>query len=134
MKALTLHGFKEWMDMYGEASENGDAKAAAELFAQDAEYYEIPFDEPMIGRDSIYRYWSGASQSLKDVRFSYEILALQGNLGIALWQGRFASVKSCNHVALDGVFLVEFDERGKCTVFREWWHRQEIDASPLEGT
>lgn len=134
MNSLTPHGFREWMELYGEASENGDAKAAAQLFAQDAEYYETPFDEPIIGHDNIYRYWSEASQSLEDVRFSYEILAVPGNLGIALWQARFASVKSGNHVALDGVFLVELDEQGKCTVFREWWHRQEIDASASEGT
>jgi hypothetical protein len=95
---------------------------------------ETPFDDPMIGQNAIYRYWSKASQALKDVQFSYEILAVQGNLGIALWQGKFVSVKSGNHVALDGVFLVEFDEQEKCSTFREWWHRQEIDASPFDGT
>jgi hypothetical protein len=66
---------------------------------------------------------------LKDVQFSYEILAVKGNLGIALWHGKSVSAKSGNYIVLDGVFLVEFDEQDKCTVFREWWHRQEIDAS-----
>jgi hypothetical protein len=28
---------------------------------------------------------------------------------------------------LDGVFLVEFDEAGLCSRFREWWHREERD-------
>jgi hypothetical protein len=130
MKSLTLDGFKEWMDMYGKACEDSDPKIAAELFTQNAEYYETPFDEPMIGQDAIYRYWSGASLALKDVQFSYEILAVKRNLGIALWQGKFVSVKSGNHVVLDGVFLVEFDEQEKCSILREWWHRQEIDASP----
>jgi len=129
MRSLTLKGFGEWMDMYGKACEDSDPEVAAELFAQNAEYYETPFDDPMVGQDAIYRYWSEASQALKDVQFSYEILAVKGNLGIALWQGKSISVKSSNHVALDGVFLVEFDEQDKCTVFREWWHRQEINAN-----
>lgn len=125
---LTLNDFKKWMDMYGKASEDGDPKASAELFTQNAEYYETPFDDPIIGQDAIYRYWSDAAQYLKDVRFSYEILAATGNLGIALWQAKFFSIKSSNYVVLDGVFLVEFDEQEKCSRFREWWHRQVVDA------
>ncbi len=134
MKSLTLNGFRKWLDMYGKASEDGDPKAAAELFSQNAEYYETPFDDPMIGQDGVYRYWSGSAQALKDVQFSYEILAVKENSGIARWQAKFVSVRSGSHVALDGVLLAEFDEQGKCSIFREWWHRQEINASPFENT
>lgn len=134
MESLTLNDFKEWMDMYGKACEDSDPQAAAKLFTQNATYYETPFDEPMIGQDAIYRYWSAASQALKDVQFSYEIVAVTGNRGIALWQGKFVGVNSGNRVALDGVFLVEFDQRQKCTLFREWWHLQEIESNPLEMT
>lgn len=116
------------MEMYGKACENSDPKAAAESFAQDATYHETPFDEPSVGQDAIYQYWSGASQALKEVQFSYEILAVTGNRGIALWQGKQLSGESGKRVVLDGVFLVEFAEQKKCTLFREWWHRQEIDA------
>lgn len=129
---LTLNSFKTWMDRYGKASEDSDPKGAAELFTQNAVYYETPFDDPMIGHNTIYRYWGEAAQYLKDVQFSYEILAVAGNLGIALWQAKFVSVKSGNHVALDGVFLVEFDEQGKCSRFREWWHRQVVEAGANE--
>lgn len=134
VQSLTLNGFKEWMEMYGKPCEESDPKAAAELFTQNAEYYETPFDEPMIGQDAIYRYWSGASQVLKDVRFSYEMLAVKANRGIARWQRKYVSNKSGSHVALDGVFLVDFDDQGKCTLFREWWHRQEIDSNPFGTT
>lgn len=125
---LTLAGFKKWMDLYGKASEESDPKAAAELFTHNAEYYETPFDDPIIGQDAIYRYWTEAARYLKDVRFSYEIVTVAGNLGIALWQAKFVNVRSGNHVELDGVFMVEFDQDQKCSRFREWWHRQVIDA------
>lgn len=130
MESLTLENFEKWMDLYRKASEDSDLKAAAELFSQNAEYYETPFSDPIIGREAIYRYWSEAAQAQKDIYFSYEILDVKGNLGIALWKGEFVSVKSGSQVLLDGVLLVEFDGQGQCNKFREWWHRRVIDAGP----
>lgn len=130
MESLTLDRFKNWMDLYRKASEDSDLEAAADLFSQDAEYYETPFSDPIIGRKAIYRYWSEAAQAQEDIHFSYEILDAKGNLGIALWKGEFVSVKSGSQVLLDGVLLVEFDGQGQCNQFREWWHRRVIDIAP----
>jgi hypothetical protein len=123
---LTLEDFTAWMDRYAQASEAGDARAAATLFAPDAEYRETPFDAPIVGQDAIYRYWAEAAPHFKDVRFAYEILAVTGDRGIALWRSDFVSVKSGSRGSLDGVFLVEFDAAGTCRTFREWWHRQTV--------
>lgn len=131
MATLTLDGFKKWLDLYGQASRDRDPQAAAELFSPDAQYFETPFDEPMIGRDAIYQYWSGAAQSLRDVQFSYQILAVKQNLGLARWQANFVPASLGARIALDGVLLAEFDDQGKCSLFREWWHRQEIDSTPI---
>ena len=57
MKALTVDAFDQWLTQYGQASQQNDAQASAELFAQDARYYESPFEEPLIGREAIYHYW-----------------------------------------------------------------------------
>jgi len=132
MESLTLDGFKKWMEAYRTASVEGDLKAAAELFSKNAEYYETPFSNPIIGRDAIHRYWSEAAHAQKDVQFSYEILAVKGSLGMALWRGNFISVQSGSQVLLDGVFLVEFDGQGECSKLREWWHRQVIDTNPFK--
>ena len=126
VEALTVDDFKKWMDRYGKACESSDPQLAADLFTQDAQYYETPFTEPMNGRDAIYRYWSQAVPTRRDVRFTYEILAVKENRGITLWRGKSISLRSGNEVVLDGVFLVEFAEPEKCQMFREWWHRQEI--------
>jgi hypothetical protein len=37
----------------------------------------------MVGRDVIYEYWCKGTQNLKDKESSFEILAVQGNCGIA---------------------------------------------------
>lgn len=120
---LTLEHFAVWMDRYAQASETGDAQLAAALFAEDAEYRETPFDAPIVGRDAIHRYWADAAPHFRDAHFSYEILAVTGDRGIALWRSDFVSVRTGSRGSLDGVFLVEFDAAGSCRTFREWWHR-----------
>lgn len=125
---LTLNAFKNWMEMYGKASVENDPQASADLFSLNARYYETPLAEPLIGREAIYRYWVKGAQTLKDKTSSYEILAMKDNLGIARWQANFTVIESGKHHSLDCIFLVEFDENEKCSIFREWWHLREINA------
>lgn len=72
---MTLEQFERWLKGYVEAWESGDPNLAIELFTDDARYFEMPFDEPMIGRQAIYRYWTeGAGQAQRDLQFSFRIL------------------------------------------------------------
>lgn len=73
MKALTMQAFDAWLDRYSRASRENDARASAELFAQDARYYESPFEEPLIGREAIYRYWRQGAETLTDKTSTHEI-------------------------------------------------------------
>lgn len=124
--------FQTWLEAYGRAWEEGDAAAAAALFAPDAAYYETPFDPPMTGREAIIAYWQeGAASAQRDVRFQYKALAVAGDLGLNHWTAAFTRVPSGVRVRLDGVMAVRFDTDGRCVEFREWWHRME---SPPDGT
>jgi uncharacterized protein len=121
---------ESWLLAYGRAWETGDPDAAVALFASDAAYYEVPFDEPMVGSEAIRRYWSeGAGQTQKDVRFEFRILSTAGRTGIAKWQASFERVPSGVKVGLDGILTAELDQSGRCRVFREWWHRVESGAT-----
>lgn len=133
MAALTLAHFREWMEEYGRASKENDPQASADLFAPDAEYYETPFSEPMVGQEAIYHYWEKGARNLKDKVSSYEILALKENLGIARWQAKFVNANTGNLVELDCLFLVEFGEDRKCRLFREWWHSRVIEPNTTTG-
>ena len=126
MTSITRESFQAWLEAYGRASRENDPQASADLFTPDAEYYESPFSEPLVGREAIYQYWAAGARNLKDKVSDYELLALQGNLGIAHWQAQFFNVKTGKHVALDCLFLVEFDENQKCHRFREWWHSKNM--------
>ena len=88
----------------------------------------------MVGRDAIYQYWNEGAQTLKDKESTHEILSLNDNLGIARWRAKFTNIESGQRLALDCVFLVEFDDDGKCRLFREWWHIKTLDVNPDEET
>jgi hypothetical protein len=131
MFPISLEHFDNWLKGYGKAWEKGDPNATKALFTSDAHYYETPFDPPMIGLDAIYKYWNdNAGVSQEDVSFSYNLLAVDENVGLAHWRALFKRLPSGNSVTLDGIFKVEFSEDGKCKIFREWWHR--IEEPPVD--
>ena len=118
--------FNKWLTAYGSAWENGDPHKASELFSDQASYQETPFEDPMIGREAIHEYWrAGAESSQTEISFTYRILSVRRNEGIAHWQAKFNRVPSGNRVELDGVLVAEFDDVGLCADFKEWWHHRE---------
>ena len=126
MNTLTRGHFQQWMETYGKASADNDPQASTNLFAQNAAYYETPFAEPMPRREAIYEYWNKGAQTLKEKESTFEILSVQDQRGIARWQSKFTVIESGKRLALDCIFVVEFNEEGLCQTFREWWHIQEI--------
>jgi len=126
MPALTHEHFRQWMEIYGRASAENAPRASVNLFAENARYYENPFEEPITGRDAIFDYWNKGAQNLKDKRSAFEILAVKDHLGIARWQSSFTVIESGKRFGLDCLFVVEFSDEGLCETFREWWHIQEV--------
>lgn len=114
------------MTAYGRASAENDPQASANLFAEHACYHENPFDVPITGRAAIYEYWDKGARNLKDKEFTFEILSVEGDRGIARWESKFTVTESGKRLALDCLFVVEFNDEGLCHTFREWWHIREV--------
>jgi uncharacterized protein (TIGR02246 family) len=124
MAALTHDAFEEWLQAYRAAWEGRDPQAAASLFTpQGAEYYWTPFDSPQRGREEIAAAWQGAVTSQSDIHMTFEVVAVNGNRGVAHWHTSFRSAASGDPVQLDGILIAEFDAPKLCRVFREWWHQ-----------
>lgn len=121
--------FTNWLDRYERAWETGDSAAAADLFTDDALYYETPFDEPFAGRAAIRDYWADVPRLQTDISFKYEILSIQEQVGIARWWADFQRIGSGNRVKLDGIMIVTLAANGRCRLFQEWWHKEESDES-----
>lgn len=126
---LTPTAAEDWLRRYGEAWERADPAAAAQLFTEDCQYFETPFSPPACGREGVLQYWSAVPEGQADVSFQYRLLAVQSSTAIAHWNASFTRRATGSGVALDGVFVLEFDDRGRCRSLREWWHREESPSS-----
>ncbi len=127
-QTLNLTEFETWLSLYGKYWENGDSKSIRNLFSEGARYYETPFDEPMVGLDTIEQYWSeGAEQAQEDVSFVYSSASISEMVGLSRWQASFIRIPSGVKVELDGYLEAKFNDNGLCLEFREWWHRKETE-------
>lgn len=122
---MTREGFAAWLQKYGQAWEARDAKAAAELYAEDGTYQVTPFLELMRGRAVIFEYWTNVAETEENVQFGYEVLAVTPEQGIARWWASFVRVPPGLKTKLDGIFVIALNDQGKCTGLREWWHKQQ---------
>jgi len=120
---LSTAKLESWLSGYRDAWEKRDAERAAKLFTEDARYQEMPFDAPKSGRAGIRDYWSGVTADQRDVEFRSQIIAVNGNTGVAHWSAKFKQASTGMTVELDGVFVLDFDPNsGLCSTLREWWH------------
>lgn len=119
---LTTQALESWLQKYGAAWEARDAAAAGKLFTPDATYHEMPFDAPKQGRAGIEEYWRTVTAEHRDVKFESKVISVSGNTGVAHWHTRLKIASTGATLELDGVFVLEFDEKGVCKSLREWWH------------
>ena len=127
---MTHADLDRWLREYGRAWETLDPDAAARLFAENATYHETPFDEPARGIDGVRAYWAENTGVQREVAFRHEILAVVGRRGIARWQADYVRPATGVRARLDGVFVLDFTEGGRCLCLREWWHRVESRSEP----
>lgn len=119
---LTMRELSSWLEAYGEAWESRDADAAAEIFSDDATYRVTPYEEPHIGKDGVRNYWAGVTENQRNIQFEHRAISVTGNTGVAHWLAAFEVEPDGTKIELDGIFVLEFDEDGKCRQLREWWH------------
>ena len=130
--ALTRETAATWLRAYVRAWETYDPDAVADLFSDDASYSYFPFDEPIRGRLAIVASWLEGKDPAGTYEARYEPVAIDGNLAVA--QGRSRYFKDTSKTELvreyDNVFLIEFDEGGRCRSFREWYMRPRGQVEP----
>ena len=119
---LTTAAVEKWLAGYERAWEARDAARAAELFTPNASYHEMPFDAPKAGQAGIREYWSSVTADQRDIDFKSQVVAVNGQTGVAHWSATFTAASTGARVELDGMFVLTFDANGRCSELREWWH------------
>jgi ketosteroid isomerase-like protein len=125
MRPVDLAAFSSWLERYFAAWASNDADEVASLFTEDAEYSYGPFRPSARGRDEIVRRWVGGGVP-PELRTSHEVLAVDGNIGVAHWTVSFRGERGT--VETDGILVCTFDAEGRCSLHREWYERRETPA------
>ena len=111
-----------WLEKYAAAWETRDPAAAGALFTADATYHEMPFDPVKQGRAAIQDYWKTVTADQREIKVETQVIAVNGNTGVAHWKATFKLQSTGATISLDGVFVLEFAASGECSSLREWWH------------
>lgn len=111
-----------WLQAYVQAWKSYDEKAIGELFSEDAIYVEHPFHEPIRGRAAIIAYWLEKPDQKGTYDGYYEPLLIEGDHAVT--HGRsvyFEQDGKTLNTEFDNIFVLQFDDEGRCTEYREWY-------------
>lgn len=110
---------ESWLAKLKAAWEGADPDGALALFAKTERYFERPFS-PGTSQEDYRKYWQDIV-GLSDIRFDYEVVAVDGNTACVHWRNWFRSPGDAQQSELDGMFMIIFNDGGECVEFRQWW-------------
>lgn len=112
-----------WLENYVAAWQTYEPKQIEKLFSEDALYFYSPWDEacPLRGREAIVADWLAQPDAAGSWEARYAPVAVEGNVAVA--QGRTRYLRSDGSVErqFDNIFVLHFDDDGRCTRFTEWF-------------
>jgi len=113
----------KWLADYVRAWGTYKPDAIGALFSEHATYSYHPYDEPVVGRAAIVASWLKDQDAPGTYEATYKAVAIDGN--VAVVNGRSRYFKDSSRAELtkewDNIFVIEFDDDGRCRSFREWW-------------
>ena len=115
---------QDLLERYGRAWEAFDGDAWTDLFSDDVEYHEDPFEPPMVGRNAVRAYLLEASRAQEQVEFTVERHWAVEATVLAAWHASYVGRERKERVRLSGFMTLELDDRGRIRRLREWWHRR----------
>ena len=113
------------LERYGQSWETFDGDRWTDLFSEDVEYHEDPFDPPIVGHNAIRAYLLEASERQQDVEFTVERHWVVAPTVLAVWHASYVRRTDLARVRLAGFMTMEIADDGRIARFREWWHRRE---------
>jgi len=123
--------FQSWLDRYIDAWRLLDPLAIGDLLSPDVRYAFDPFDEAVVGRAAVVAAWLADPDAPGSWEADYEVLAIDGDTCVAHGRTRYLTD---DRAAVDrefaNVFVVRFDDDGRCREFTEWYMRRRPEALP----
>lgn len=105
-----------WIDLYERAWRTNEHDLLEDLFAPQATYRTAPYENPFRGSRAIAAMWKPRSGPEAKFEMSHEVVAVEGDTGVARVKVIYAEPR----VEFTDLWIVRFDDRGRCTAFEEW--------------
>ena len=130
---LTKETVAAWLASYVRAWETYDPDTIGDLFGEDATYAYHPFEEPVRGRLAIVASWLENKDAPGTYEGRYEPVAIEGDLAVANGRSRyFKDASKAEPVReYDNLFLIRFDDQGRCRSIREWYMGRRGQKEPV---
>ena len=130
--ALTRETVSAWLRSYVDAWTTYDADSIGGLFTEDASYSYHPFDDPVRGRLAIVASWLEGKDPAGTYEANYQPVAIEGDLAVAKGRSRYFRDSSKTEVdrEYDNLFLIRFDDEGRCRSFEEWYMGRRGQGEP----
>jgi hypothetical protein len=112
-----------WLKAYVHAWETYSPDDIGALFTDDATYSFHPYDQPVIGRQAIVDAWLKDPDAPGTYEADYRPIAIEGDVAVVNGRSRYFKDSSRSELTKewDNIFVIQFDDDGRCRSFREWW-------------
>jgi hypothetical protein len=114
---------QKWLEEYVEAWRTYEPEKIRNLFSENALYFYSPFDEQthLRGREAIVADWLKQPDEAGSWEAHYAPVAVEGNVGVAQGRSRYFESDGSIRKEYDNIFVLHFDDAGRCTRFTEWF-------------
>jgi ketosteroid isomerase-like protein len=129
---LTRDQFAAWLERYLQAWRSNDPASIGELFSEDVTYSQDGGQSSIEGREAVVRDWlEAAYEPDASWEASYEPLAIEEQVHVAVGSTRYLRADGVRE-DFSNIFVIRFDDDGRCRDLREWWMRAPSPVSRLE--
>lgn len=119
---VTPQAVEAWLRQYVEAWKSYDPQTIGDLFTEDARYFYGPYDAPLEGRAAIIASWLADRDKPGTYTGEYHLLMAEGNRVVTNGRSTYFGDDGKTPIReYDNIFVLEFDDRGRCRLFREWY-------------
>lgn len=110
-------GIDRWVQGYVKAWNSNEPADIGALFAEDGAYFTEPYADPWRGRAEIVAGWLRQRDEPGDTDFSYEVIAVEGDLGVV----RATTNYTTSGKRYSNLWLIRLDGQERAVEFIEYW-------------
>jgi ketosteroid isomerase-like protein len=115
------------LERYGRAWQAFDGDAWVDLFTDDVEYHEDPFEPPLVGHNAVRAYLLEAAELQEEVTFTVERHWVVDPTILVVWHAGYIQRSDRARIRLAGFMTLEMRD-AKIARLREWYHRRPSSA------